>query len=220
MAVQSSSPSAKSHPYVRAVVDYGGLAAFFLGYFFRLRIVAASAGHGWALATGGHGPRDLTAATWWLVGGSIVSLLVGLIFERRIAPMPLIAGGFALVFGGLTLFFHDPVFIQIKPTVTNLIFALGLFGGQLIGRNPLKWMLGEALPLPDEAWRTLTIRYGLFFLAMAALNEIVRRNFSHDVWVTFHGPGLWVLILVFSLTQTPLMMKYMHSNEPPPPPTE
>lgn len=210
----------KFHPYIRAVVDYGGLAAFVAAYFLRLRFVAGGGALGWSLAIGGHGPRDLTGATWWLVGGSVVSLLVGLVAERRIAPMPLIAGGFALVFGGLTLFFHDPRFLKIKPTATNLVFAAGLFGGQLLGRNPLKWMLGEALTLPDAAWRTLTVRYALFFLSMAGLNEIIWRTQPDAVWVLFRMPGLWILALVFSFTQVPLMMKYLHVHEAPPPPTE
>ncbi|HZC16899.1 MAG TPA: septation protein IspZ, partial [Caulobacteraceae bacterium] len=129
--------TSQTHKAIRLVVDYGGLAAFGVAYFLRLRFVAASGPIGWTLAMGGHGPRDLTAATWWLMGGSVVSLLVGLITERRLAPMPLIAGGFALVFGGLTLFFHDPRFIKIKPTVVNVIFGSGLLIGFRFGRNPL-----------------------------------------------------------------------------------
>ena len=130
------------------------IAAFGLAYFLRLRFVAAANPIGWMLAAGGHGPRDLTAATWWLMGGSVVSLLVGLIAEKRLAPMPLIAGIFALVFGGLTLGFHDPRFIKIKPTVVNVIFGSALLIGTAMGRNPLKWLLGEAFPgARPEAWR-------------------------------------------------------------------
>ncbi len=209
----------KTHPYIRALVDYGGLAAFVAAYFLRLRFESGGA-LGFSLAIGGHGARDLTGATWWLVGGSALSLLLGLIAERRIAPMPLIAGGFALVFGGLTLAFHDPRFLKVKPTATNLVFATALFGGQMLGRNPLKWMLGEAIALPDEAWRILTVRYALFFLSMAGLNEIIWRTQPDAVWVVFRMPGLWLLAVVFSLTQTPLMMKYLHTHQPPPPPTE
>ncbi len=209
----------KTHPYVRALVDYGGLAAFVAAYFLRLRIESGGA-LGFSLAIGGHGARDLTGATWWLVGGSALSLLLGLIAERRIAPMPLIAGGFALVFGGVTLAFHDPRFLKVKPTATNLVFATALFGGQMLGRNPLKWMLGEAIALPDEAWRILTVRYALFFLSMAGLNEIIWRTQPDAVWVVFRMPGLWLLAMLFSLTQTPLMMKYLHTHQPPPPPTE
>ncbi|HEY2659151.1 MAG TPA: inner membrane-spanning protein YciB [Caulobacteraceae bacterium] len=210
----------KAHPYIRAVVDYGGIAAFAAAFFFRLRFVVASNALGWSLAMGGHGPRDLTAATWWLVIGSAVSLLIGLVLERRVAPLPLIAGGFALVFGTLTLVLHDPRIIKVKPTATNLVFAAALFGGLALRRNPLKWLLGDALALPDEAWRTLTIRYGMFFLSMAALNEVIWRTQSDAVWVSFKVFGFTVLAVLFSFTQVPLMMKYMHTHEPPPPPTE
>jgi len=222
MPTETAVPAAvgKYHGLIRAVVDYGGPAAFVAAYFFRLRFVAASGPIGWALTAGGHGPRDITAATGWLVGGSVLALLVGLVAERRIAPMPLIAGGFALVFGGLTLFFHDPRFVKIKPTVTNLCFAAALFGGLILGKNPLKALLGESLPLPDVAWRKLTLRYALFFASMAGLNEFVWRTQPDAIWVLFRMPGLWVLAVVFSLTQVPLMMKYMNSHQPPPPPTE
>lgn len=211
---------AKTHGVVRAVVDYGGLVAFAGAYFLRLRFVAAQGPLGYALAIGGHGPRDLTAATWWLVGGSLVALLVGLVAERRIAPMPLIAGAFALVFGGLTLALHDPRFIKIKPTAVNLVFGLGLLAGLLLKKNPLKWLLGEAVALPDEAWRKLTFRYAIYFLVMAALNEIVWRTQPDAVWVLFRVPGLWICVLVFSITQTPLMMKYLKTSEAPPPPAD
>ena len=216
-----SQPSKQTHAAVRAIVDYGGLALFVLAYFAKLRFIAAptSALH-WTLAIGGPGPRDLTGATWWLVIGSALGLLVGLIVERRLAPMPMIAGGFALVFGTLTLVFHNPEFIKIKPTASNLVFAIALFGGLWLKRNPLGWLLGDAIPLPDEAWRKLTLRYALFFLGMAVLNEVVRRTQSNDVWVLFRMPGLLLLALAFSATQVPFMMKYLHSSEAPPPPTE
>jgi intracellular septation protein len=210
----------KAHGVIRGLVDYGGVAAFALAYFLRLRFVAAANPIGLALAIGGHAPRDLTAATWWLVGGSAVALLIGLIAERRLAPMPLIAGGFALVFGGLTLALHDPRFIKIKPTAVNLVFGLALLLGAALKRNPLKWLLGEALTLPDEAWRKLTFRYALYFLAMALLNEIVWRTQSDAVWLIFRTAGLWICVVLFSLSQAPLMMRYLKTSELAPPPAD
>jgi intracellular septation protein len=211
---------AKAHGAIRLVVDYGGIAAFGLAYFLRLRFVAAANPIGWMLAAGGHAPRDLTAATWWLMGGSVVSLLVGLLAEKRLAPMPLIAGIFALVFGGLTLGFHDPRFIKVKPTVVNVIFGSALLIGMAVGRNPLKWLLGEALALPEAAWRKLIFRYAGYFLAMAALNELVWRTQTDAVWVNFHVWGQWICVILFSISQVPFMMKYMQTKEPPPPPTD
>ena len=206
------------HGLVRALVDYGGPAAFVVAYFAKLHFVASTGPLPWALAAGGK--ADFTGATWWLVGGSALALVIGLVVERRIVFMPLIAGAFALVFGGLTLFFHDPRWVKIKPTVTNLCFAVALLGGLAMGKNPLKALLGEALALPDEAWRKLTVRYALFFLSMAGLNEWVWRTQSDARWVLFRMPGLWILALLFSFTQVPLMMKYLHTHQPPPTPTE
>jgi len=210
----------RAHAVVRAVVDYGGLLVFVAAFFLRLRFVAVHGGLGWTIAMGGHGPRDITAATLWLVIGSAAALLVGLVAERRLAPMPLIAGGFALVFGGLTLALHDPRFIKIKPTAANLTFGVVLLGGLVLRKNPLKWLLGEALVLPEDAWRKLTLRYAAYFLFMAALNEVVWRTQTDAVWVLFRMPGLLILVILFSLTQIPFMMKYMKTSEPPPPPTE
>ncbi|MDO8900236.1 MAG: inner membrane-spanning protein YciB [Phenylobacterium sp.] len=183
---------------VRFVVDYGGLIAFLVGFFLS--------------------GRDMIEATKWLVAASAVALLIGLVVERRIAPIPAISGGAALVFGGLTLWFDDPVFVKIKPTIMNLLFATGLLGGLALGKSPLKMLMGSALQLPDEVWRKLTLSYGLFFAAVAVLNEVIWRTQSDEVWVLFRMPGLPLLAVAFSLSQVPLMMKYAKTDEPPPPP--
>jgi len=192
--------TSNTHKTIRAVVDYGGLAIFAVGF----------------LVT-----HDLVKATWWLVAGSAVALAIGFAMEKRVAPMPLIAGGAALVFGALTLIFHNPAFIKAKPTVVNLLFAGALLGGVALRKNPLKMLLGESLTLPDNAWRTLTVRYGLFFAAMAVLNLFVWWKFSDTVWVFFRFPGLLILAVLFSLTQVPFMAKYMKDEaEAPPPPVD
>jgi len=191
--------TSNSHKTIRAVVDYGGLAVFAVGY----------------LVT-----RDLVEATWWLVAGSAVALAIGFAVERRVAPMPLLAGGAALLFGALTLIFDDPAFIKAKPTVMNLLFAALLTGGLVAGKNPLKMLLGESLRLSDRAWRSLTLRYSAFFVAMAVLNLVIWKTQPDAVWVAFRFPGLMILALLFSLTQVPFMMKHMRAGEaeaPPPP---
>ena len=186
--------------WVRWFVDYSALVVFFAAFFL----------------TG----RNMVAATWWLVGGSAVALLVGLAVERRLAPFPALAGGAALVFGGLTLAFDDPRFLKIKPTVMNSIFGVALLGGLLLGRNPLRLVLGDAFAMPPDVWRQLTLRYAGLFFVLAGLNELVWRTQSDSVWVVFRFPGLMILTVLFTLTQVPLLMRYVKADDMPPPPTE
>ena len=176
----------KPSPWVRFGVDFGAPGAFLIAYF----------------AT-----RDLMTATWALVIGSALALVLGWLAERRIAPLPLVAGGAAIVFGGLTLFFQDERWVKIKPTALNLCFAAFLLGGLLLRRSPLKVVLGDVIKLPDDLWRTLALRYGVFFLAVAVLNEAVWRTQPDEVWVLFRMPGLQILALAFSATQFPLMLR-------------
>jgi intracellular septation protein len=190
--------TAAQRKWVTWFVDYFALAAFLVGYF----------------ATG----RNLQQATWYLVAGSAIALLVGFAVERRLAPFPALAGGAALVFGGLTLVFHDARFLKVKPTVMNGLFAVLMFGGLALRKQPLKLLLGEAFDMPEAAWRSLTLRYGVFFAVLAALNEAVWRTQSEPTWVLFRFPGLMVLTLAFSLTQAPFLMKHLKDAEPPPPP--
>ena len=191
---EKTAPAKKRSAWVRHAVDYGPLVAFFVSF----------------LIT-----RNITTATWVLVVASAIALTLGFAVERRLAPMPLIAGVGALVFGGLALVFHDPRLLKIKPTVLNVAYAGFLFGGLAFAKNPLKVLLGEAVHLPDAVWRTLTIRYGFYFLVAAAINEVVWRTQSDAVWVWFKFPGLAVLAIAFSLTQLPLMMKHMAKDDEP-----
>ena len=126
----------------------------------------------------------------------------------------------ALLFGGLTLIFDDPRFLKIKPTVMNSLFGLALLGGLVLRKNPLKLVLGDAFDMPDTVWRRLTVRYAGMFFALAALNEAVWRTQPDTVWVMFRFPGLMLLTLVFTLSQVPLLMRYVKAEDLPPPPTE
>lgn len=184
--------SPKTRSYIRAAVDYGGLAVFLIAYLIG---------------------RDLVQATWWLVVGSAAALVLGFAVERRVAPMPLIAGGAALLFGTLTLVFHDPRFIKVKPTIMNLLFGLVLLGGLALKRNPLRLLMGDALHMSEGVWKMFTLRYGIFFLCVAVLNEIVWRTQPDGIWVVFRFPGLILLTLAFSLSQTPLIMRGMKEAE-------
>lgn len=189
----TATPAPTPHKWVRPVVDYGGLVLFIIVFFLS--------------------GKDMIKATGALVAGSAISLAVGLIFEKRLAPLPLMAGAFALVFGGLTLYFHDVRFVKMKPTFVNICLGGAMLIGLMIRKNPLKALLGAAVHLDDAAWRTLTVRYGLFFLAQAALNEFVWRTQDDTTWALFRFPGLQLLAVAFSLSQLPLMMKGMREAE-------
>ena len=192
--------SQRTRDWIRYFVDYSALVVFVIAYFL----------------TG----RNIANATWALVVGSVVALAVGLAVERRIAPVPLIAGGAALVFGGASLFFHDPRILKIKPTVMNVLLAALLLGGMAMGKNPMRLLLGDSFDMPEATWRRLTVNYAAFFLGLAALNEFVWRTQPEPTWVLYRFPGMMVLTLAFSLAHTPLLMKYIKAEDLPPPPTE
>lgn len=184
--------SPKTRSYVRATVDYAGLVAFLVGY-----IVT----------------RDILKATWCLVAVSAVALALGFAVERRIAPLPLISGGAALFFGILTLVFKDPRIIKIKSTIVYFAFAMALLGGLAMKKNFVKLLISDALVMSDRAWRSFTLRYGVFFLVMAVANEAIWRTQSDKIWVGFHFPGALILTVLFSLSQTPLLMRGMKEAE-------
>lgn len=193
--------NANARKWLRYVVDYAAIVVFAAVYFL----------------TG----KDFMKATAAIVIASVLALLVGLLVERRIAWLPLFSGGMAALFGGLTLVFHDTRILKIKPTVVYLILAGALFGGVLLKRNPLKLLLGDALVLPDDVWRKLTVRFGFLYVALAVVNIVIWRTQTEETWVLFKTFGLEVVTVLFTLTQVPLLMKYMAADElPPPPPSE
>jgi intracellular septation protein len=185
--------------WVGYFVDYSALVIFMAAFFL----------------TG----RDIARATWFLVAGSAVALAVGFAVERRLAPIPALAGGAALVFGGLSLFFHDPRVLKVKPTVMNSLFGIGLLVGQAMGKNPLKLFLGDSFEMPPAVWRRLTLNYVGLFFGLAVLNEVIWRTQTDSTWVLFRFPGMMILTLIFSLAHGPLLMKHLKADEkvlPPP----
>ena len=151
--------------------------------------------------------RNLLTATWALVAVSLLAVAAGFVLERRVAVSPLLWGGAAIVFGAMTLVFHDPRILKMKTTFIDAGLGLFLLGGFALGRSPVKLLMGQAITLSDKAWRGLTLRFGLFFLVMAAANEVVWRTQPDAVWVAFRFPGLIIASLLFSATQAPGMMK-------------
>lgn len=184
---QTTTPAPRTGQWIRQAVDFGALLAFAAAYFIT---------------------RDMIKATWVLVIASLLALAVGYVVEKRFAPLPLITGLFALIFGVMTIFFHDESLIKIKLSVQNAVLATVLLGSLPLKKYPFKYLLGDAIRVTDRAWRVLTLRYGLYFLAVAVVNEVVWRTQPNDVWVQFRV-GLWILASVFGLLQVPFIMKNM-----------
>ena len=186
MSNEVSRSSNGPNQIVKLLIDLGPLLVFFLAY--------AKAGIFWATGV-------LMVATVVALGAS--PLLLG-----RFAIAPLATAALVIVFGGLTFLLDDPSFIKMKPTMINLLFA-AILGFGLVTRRPLlKMFMGEALHLSDEGWHKMTIRWALFFVAVAVLNEIVWRNFSEAAWVNFKVFGILPLTLLFALTQISLIRRY------------
>jgi len=122
--------------------------------------------------------------------------------------MPTVGAVIVLIFGGLTIYFDNEVFFKMKPTIINIFFAAILYGGILINRPLLKYLLGATLKLQETGWKILTQRWIGFFIALAILNEIVWRTQSTDIWVNFKVFGILPITFIFTMTQFPLIKKY------------
>jgi intracellular septation protein len=152
-------------------------------------------------------------ATGVLMAGVVAALAVSWGLTRHLPVMPLVTAFFVLVFGGLTLAFHDSTFIKLKPTIVNVIFGAALLGGLAVGKPLLPVVLDSVLALDEEGWRKLTWRWGLFFFVLAGLNEVVWRTQSETFWVNFKVFGVMPLTLAFALSQTPLVLRHQLTPE-------
>ncbi|MBJ3786508.1 septation protein A [Devosia sp. MSA67] len=161
-----------------------------------------------------NGRADIFVATAWFMGAMTLSLALSWLILKKIAVMPLVTGVVVLVFGGLTLWLQDDTFIKVKPTITNTLFAAVLLGGLVFGQSLLKYVFGDVYKLRPEGWWKLTLNWGLFFVVLAVLNEVVWRNFPTDFWVAFKVWAIMPLTVVFSMTQLPLLNKYAPAAEP------
>ena len=151
---------------------------------------------------------DIMVATALFMGAAVIAVSLSWWVERRVPPMPLISAGFVVLFGALTLAFDDDLFIKIKPTVVNLLFAGALGVGLLARFDLLKLLMGGVMQLTDRGWRLLTMRWAVFFVFLAIVNEIVWRNFSTEFWAGFKLFGIFPMTLAFGLAQIPLALKY------------
>lgn len=176
----------RMNPLLKLALDLGPLAVFFIGnaYF------------------------GIMAATGMFMVATIVSLTISYSIEKKLSLMPIVTGVVVLVFGGLTIWLNDELFIKLKPTIVNSIFASLLIAGLLSGRLFLKFLLDSAFQMPDDAWRKFTYRWIGFFIFLALLNEFIWRNYSTDFWVGFKLWGVFPISLLFALAQTPFLMKH------------
>jgi intracellular septation protein len=149
----------------------------------------------------------IMAATAVFMAATVISVALSVRLERRWPVMPLVGCVFVLLFGGLTLWLDDDLFIKIKPTVVNLLFAAILFAGLALRRNFIRLIMGGMMELTEEGWRILAWRWAFFFLVLAGLNEIVWRGFSTEFWAGFKLMGVLPLTLAFAMAQIPLILK-------------
>ena len=174
---------------IKFLTDFGPLVIFFYFYY--------------------NSGKDLQVAIPPLIVATIISVLIVWFFEKKIPMVPLIGGILITLFGGLTIYFNNPIFIYMKPTIINILFALILYFGKYFAKEPvLKKILGKSMPLTDVGWELLNKRWMLFFIGLAILNEFVWRTQSEEFWVNFKVWGLLPITFIFTAFQIGLINKY------------
>jgi len=180
----------KLNPLLRLAFDLGPLAVFFIGYTF----------------------GDFFVATAIFMVSLFASMALSYFLTRHLPVMSIVSGIIVAVFGGLTLFLHDETFFRMKPTIIYALFGSLLLGGLMLGKPLIAAVLGEAVDLTEEGWKILSLRWGVFFFVLAAMNEAVRLGFP-DYWVQFKVFGATALTIGFAMLQTPIMMKYERKKD-------
>lgn len=179
------------NPFVKLALDFGPLILFF--------VVNGRAGIFWATAV--------------FMAAFVVAVAISYALIRRFPVMTLVTGAVVLVFGGLTIWLHDPTFVKLKTTIIYLLFAGVLAAGLILKQPFLEVAFDSAFHLTEEGWRVLTIRWIVFFVAMAIVNEIVWRTQTTDFWVAFKTFGFIPLTIVYALAQLPVLQKYAKPDE-------
>lgn len=151
---------------------------------------------------------DIFVGTAWFMAAMVLALILSWVLLKRIAVMPLVTGVLVLIFGGLTLYFHDETFIKLKPTIINAMFGGVLLGGLLFGQSLLRYVFGDVYKLKPKGWTILTWRWGLFFFALAVVNEVVWRTQSTDFWVAFKVWANMPITVLFAASQLPVLNRY------------
>ena len=174
---------------IKFLTDFGPLVIFFYFYY--------------------NSGKDLQGAIPPLIVATIISILIVWFFEKKIPMVPLTGGILITLFGGLTIYFNNPIFIYMKPTIINILFGLSLFFGKYFTKEPvLKKIMGKSIPLSDLGWELLNRRWMFFFFGLALLNEFIWRTQTEEFWVNFKVWGMLPITIVFTGLQVPLINKY------------
>ena len=175
--------------FLKFLTDFGPLVIFFYYYY--------------------DSGKDLKIAIPPFIIATIIALSIVWFLEKKIPKVTLLSGVLITLFGGLTIYFDNPIFIYMKPTIINILFALALFFGKYFTNEPvLKLILGKTLPMSDEGWKILNNRWTYFFIFLALLNEIVWRTQTEEFWVNFKVWGMLPITIVFTGFQIPLINKH------------
>jgi intracellular septation protein len=183
------------NPLLKLALEVGPLVVFFMANAYSDRFGVPQ-------------DRRIFTATAVFIVATVVALAVHYVLVRKLPIMPLVSGVVVIVFGGLTLWLDDELFIKLKPTIVNTLFGIVLLAGLYFGKPLLAVVLDSVFALTDEGWRKLTFRWAMFFFVLAVLNEIVWRTQTTDVWVSFKVFGIMPLTIAFALAQTPLLMRH------------
>ena len=189
------------NPWLKFALELGPLLVFF---FANMRGAALIA---WFPALGALG-GPIFLATGMFMAATAIALTVSWFLTRSLPLMPLVSGVVVFTFGALTLWLHNELFIKMKPTIINTLFSFVLLGGLMFGKSLLGYVFDSAFRLDAAGWKKLTFRWGLFFLFLAIVNEVVWRTFSTDIWVAFKVWGIMPITVLFTFSQLPLIMRH------------
>ena len=175
--------------FIKFVTDFGPLAIFFFYYY--------------------NNDKDLKIAIPPFIIATLVALAIIWFLEKKIPLVPLIGGILITFFGGLTIYFNNPVFLYIKPTIINILFGLALFFGKYFTKEPvLKKIMGKSISLSNIGWDLLNKRWMYFFFGLAILNECVWRTQTEEFWVNFKVWGMLPITFIFTGFQISLINKH------------
>src|SRR5215213_6392714 len=183
---------APKHGSWTMLLDYGPLIVFFVAY-----------------KLAGSGLQGSLVATFAFMVAAIISIAIGLAVVKRVSPMVWVSTVLILGFGAITLYLRDPKFIQMKPTIIYVGFAVLLGAGLLRGKPLLKWLFGPVFPgLTESGWLKLTRNWALFFAALAVANEVMRMTLSFDTWLTLKVWGVTTVSLIFAVANMPMLLRH------------